>query len=210
MMSGSLGDNALGQVLFGTVTGGVTSRLQGGNFWEGAAIGLTVGLLNHAMHGGFARKYKFNVMLDEDGARGAGHHAISGELDNGKYRFVSLNGTQDPNDANYSGESYYTDKVFDSVNDIQEYYGTKITPGHSFNKTDTYLMTRSQMNKAFEAGLSVAKQNYHLLVNSCTNVVTQSLGAAFGWSFLCGATPIVNHVNQRLNYYEHYIYSTSK
>jgi hypothetical protein len=43
-----LGTSGAGQILFGTVAGGVTSRLQGGNFWEGAAIGLTVGLLNHA------------------------------------------------------------------------------------------------------------------------------------------------------------------
>jgi RHS repeat-associated protein len=41
---GSIG----GEALFGSFTGGVTSRLQGGNFWEGAAIGLTVSLLNCA------------------------------------------------------------------------------------------------------------------------------------------------------------------
>jgi hypothetical protein len=45
-----LGTSGAGQILFGTVTGGVTSRLQGGNFWEGAAIGLIVSGLNHAMH----------------------------------------------------------------------------------------------------------------------------------------------------------------
>ncbi|NDP22542.1 MAG: hypothetical protein GZ091_15880 [Paludibacter sp.] len=50
MMPGSFGSSGAGLVLFGTVTGGVTSRLQGGNFWEGAAIGLTVSGLNHAMH----------------------------------------------------------------------------------------------------------------------------------------------------------------
>ncbi|GGF25584.1 RHS repeat-associated core domain-containing protein [Flavobacterium limi] len=50
MATGSFGGSGVGQVLFGTVAGGVTSHLQGGNFWEGAAIGLTVGLLNHAMH----------------------------------------------------------------------------------------------------------------------------------------------------------------
>lgn len=206
----SVRSSDLGMIGFGTVSGGAGAALTKGNFWQGAVTGLVVSGLNHAVHDGFAKKYKFNVMLDEDGARGAGHHAISGELDNGKYRFISLNGTQDPNDANYSGESYYTDKVFDSVNDIQEYYGTKITPGHSFNKTDTYLMTRSQMNEAFAAGLSAAKQDYHLLTNSCTNVVTQSLAAAFGWSLLSGTTPLVNHVNQRLNHYGNYIYSTSK
>ncbi len=47
-------------MLFGTVTGGVTSRLQGGNFWEGAAIGLVVSGLNHAMH-----KMQEKSMLDK-------------------------------------------------------------------------------------------------------------------------------------------------
>ncbi len=47
-MTGDFGSSIGGQALFGSVAGGVTSRLQGGNFWEGAAIGLTVSLLNHA------------------------------------------------------------------------------------------------------------------------------------------------------------------
>ena len=45
---GGKANSIVGQSLFGALAGGVTSRLQGGNFWEGAAIGLTVGLLNHA------------------------------------------------------------------------------------------------------------------------------------------------------------------
>ena len=37
-------------VLFGTVSGGLGAELTGGNFWEGAATGLTVSGLNHVMH----------------------------------------------------------------------------------------------------------------------------------------------------------------
>jgi hypothetical protein len=40
----------IGQILFGSAVGGVSSKLQNGNFFEGAAIGLTVSGLNHAMH----------------------------------------------------------------------------------------------------------------------------------------------------------------
>ena len=47
-MTGSFGKSIVGQSLFASVAGGLTSHFQGGNFWEGAAIGLTVGLLNHA------------------------------------------------------------------------------------------------------------------------------------------------------------------
>ena len=48
MTTGSFGESIVGKALFGSFAGGLTSRLQGGNFWEGAAIGLTVSLLNHA------------------------------------------------------------------------------------------------------------------------------------------------------------------
>ncbi|MGB3453375.1 MAG: T6SS effector amidase Tae4 family protein [Moheibacter sp.] len=42
--------SALAQILFGTVSGGISAELLGGNFWQGATIGLTAGALNHGMH----------------------------------------------------------------------------------------------------------------------------------------------------------------
>lgn len=47
-LSGTAGD--ISTMFFGTVSGGLTSKLTGGNFWEGAAIGLTVSGLNHTFH----------------------------------------------------------------------------------------------------------------------------------------------------------------
>ncbi|NHN25699.1 hypothetical protein FIA58_008410 [Flavobacterium jejuense] len=207
-LGGKFSQSTVGILSFGTIAGGAGATLTGGNFWTGAATGLVVSGLNHAMHGGFGKKYKFNVMLDESGARNAGHHAISGELDDGKYRFISKNGTSDPDDANFSGESYYTDKTFDNIDDIQTYYGTEITPGHSFNKIDVYSMTRNQMNKAFTAGLIAAKQDYHLFTNSCTHLVTKSLNAAYGiprW-YEYRIIPRLNHNFQRY-FYKNYLYS---
>jgi hypothetical protein len=37
-------------IAFGTVSGGAGAHLSGGNFWQGAAAGLIVSGLNHAMH----------------------------------------------------------------------------------------------------------------------------------------------------------------
>lgn len=37
-------------MLFGSVGGGVSAELAGGNFWQGAATGLTVSALNHVAH----------------------------------------------------------------------------------------------------------------------------------------------------------------
>ena len=42
--------NSAGMIIFGTVMGGAGSALTGGNFWQGAVIGLVVSGLNHAMH----------------------------------------------------------------------------------------------------------------------------------------------------------------
>lgn len=37
-------------MLYGTVSGGLSAELTGGNFWQGAATGLTVSALNHVAH----------------------------------------------------------------------------------------------------------------------------------------------------------------
>ena len=47
MAAGNSANKAVGQVLFGTFAGGITAELSGGNFWQGAATGLTVSLLNY-------------------------------------------------------------------------------------------------------------------------------------------------------------------
>ncbi|MEP6930181.1 MAG: RHS repeat-associated core domain-containing protein [Flavobacterium sp.] len=44
------GTGNLGMIAFGTVSGGAGAALTGGNFWQGAATGLVVSGLNHAMH----------------------------------------------------------------------------------------------------------------------------------------------------------------
>jgi RHS repeat-associated protein len=63
-MLGGVTQTGVGQALFGTVAGGITAQLQGGNFWEGAAVGLTVSWLNHVVHK-IDIEIKENLMLDE-------------------------------------------------------------------------------------------------------------------------------------------------
>ena len=50
MAVGDSAKKAVGQVLFGTFAGGITAELSGGNFWQGAATGMVVSLLNHVGH----------------------------------------------------------------------------------------------------------------------------------------------------------------
>jgi len=48
-----LKDSGFRTILFGTVSGGISAELTGGNFWQGAAIGLAVSGLNHVAHKAF-------------------------------------------------------------------------------------------------------------------------------------------------------------
>jgi hypothetical protein len=47
-LSGTAGD--ISTMLFGSVSGGLSAELTGGNFWQGAATGLAVSALNHVAH----------------------------------------------------------------------------------------------------------------------------------------------------------------
>jgi hypothetical protein len=145
-------------------------------------------------------------------ARGAGHYAQAGELNNGKIRFQSLNGTIDENDKNFSGESWFTDKTFNSLDEIQKFYGTKITPGHHFNKIDVFKMTRAQMNRAFKTGVINGNNDYHLITNNCASLVTRSMSKAFqrNWLYLWDPIPRLNHGLTRFSYYSSYSHSINK
>ncbi|MGB7499379.1 MAG: hypothetical protein WA897_05795, partial [Moheibacter sp.] len=74
-LSGTAGD--ISTMLFGSVSGGLSARLSGGNFWEGAAIGLTVSALNHVTHRLLdPKKYILSVPSAAEGANNAGHAAV--------------------------------------------------------------------------------------------------------------------------------------
>lgn len=48
--AGKFARSGVGLVTFGTVSGGLGAKLTGGNFWAGAATGLTVSAFNHLAH----------------------------------------------------------------------------------------------------------------------------------------------------------------
>lgn len=56
-------------MFFGSVSGGLSAELTGGNFWQGAATGLVVSGLNHSLHKMQEKKFIYNAEqhLDEAG-----------------------------------------------------------------------------------------------------------------------------------------------
>ncbi len=80
---GEFAKSAVGIVGFSAVSGGVGAKLTGGDFWEGAATGATVGALNHYGHLGVGKAVKKAVaaikQMDRDLENGDGFGQGIGE-----------------------------------------------------------------------------------------------------------------------------------
>lgn len=104
-LSGTAGD--ISTMLFGSGSGGLTAELTGGNFWQGATIGLTVSALNHVAHRLSEPKNGVLYIFDDtDRVNGQGYTGIGGKLaDAGEkaYRFVSKDGRVDTDGSRSSG-----------------------------------------------------------------------------------------------------------
>ncbi|HXJ97220.1 MAG TPA: RHS repeat-associated core domain-containing protein [Gelidibacter sp.] len=203
-LGGKFAGSSVGILSFGSISGGAGAVLTGGNFWQGAAAGLTVSGLNHAMHSGFTKKYDLNVLADYEGAEGAGHQALAGELENKKLQYISKDGTYE--NAGIYGKSNYTDEVFNTINEINDYYGTYISPGKSYDVVATYRLTRSQMNTALTTARSYAHQTYNLFTNSCTTIVEKALYNAFKPQYtFFSPIPNITFQNQQFTYRDYLI-----
>jgi RHS repeat-associated protein len=203
-IGGKFADSGAGMITFGTISGGAGAALTDGNFWQGAVTGLVVSGLNHAMHGGFAKKYDLNVLEDYEGANGAGHQALAGELENGKLQYISKDGTNE--NGGVYGESKYTDATFNNLNEINDYYGTYVSPGKRYDVVATYRLTKSQMNTALTTARIYAHQTYNLFTNSCTTIVEKALYNAFNPNYTF-TSPIPNTTfkNQLFTYRDYLI-----
>ena len=103
-----------GQSLFGAASGGLVNHFQGGNFWEGAATGLIIGLLNHA-----GNKLS-NLILNGGGDKG-GKNKYKPKLQIFPKDFATrlLNGPLDGTNTsslrlNYSGTTTFYTRVIKS------------------------------------------------------------------------------------------------
>ena len=140
-------------------------------------VGLIVAGLNHAMHGGFSKKYDVNVLHDDGGANGMGHEAMAFENEDGSLRYISKDGTDE--NGGISGKSKYTDKNFNSINEINDYYGKNVSPGKRYDAVSVFKATRAQINRGIATALAYAKGPYDLLTSSCTTLVEQSMQSMY-------------------------------
>ena len=79
-IGGRFAQSGAGIIIFGTIAGGAGAVLSGGNFWEGASIGLIVSGLNHALHDSPNKRLirKLNREIDKTfGARADREYGLS-------------------------------------------------------------------------------------------------------------------------------------
>ncbi|WBV55574.1 SpvB/TcaC N-terminal domain-containing protein [Chryseobacterium daecheongense] len=169
-------NQTVGKVLFGAISGGVGAELSGGNFWQGAVIGGIVAGLNHAMEH-LQKTYEVSVLHDYGGANGAGHEAIAFENPDGTLLYISKDGTHE--NGGVYGETLKTDQNFKSIEEINDFYSTKVSPGKRYDAVAVYRATRAQINRGIAAARNVISTKYKLLTSSCTTVVEQSLKAMY-------------------------------
>ncbi len=165
---------------FGEERNGLSAEFTGGNFWQGAATGLTVSWLNHTWHQHIdPKKYTIAALADTEGANGAGHQAYAGDHPDGTTKYVSKDGVKDLNgdgkrdNGGVYGESAYTIKGdFSSMQDVLNAYP-------EYDSYVTFKVTGSQARMAYNAAVTSAKSYYLLVGASCVDVVSVALNAAF-------------------------------
>lgn len=178
-----------------------------GNFWQGAVTGMIVSGFNHVMHGEFAKKYKITSLHDYEAANGAGHDSLAFENEDGSQHYVSKDGTEDHVNGGVFGKSIYTIGDFDSIEAINDNYSVN-HDGKRYDISGVYKATRAQINRGIVAAESIAKSNYCLIGNSCTDVLSFGLNAAFSTNhfslYFKNAIPNLNFFIQPVLYNTHF------
>ncbi len=140
-------------VLFGTVSGGLSAELTGGNFWQGAATGLTVSGLNHVAH----RENAPDNGYERDG--------------NGGYRKINNNGGDETDYLYENGQIVESRKVVQTAHEMERRtYGIK--PPDSYNLIDP---TGDIVYGIFGGGLEL-KAGWGLLKFGTTRVLKSAVG----------------------------------
>ncbi|MDO5655665.1 MAG: RHS repeat-associated core domain-containing protein [Flavobacteriaceae bacterium] len=158
--------NTASSLLFGSFVSGMTAKLTGGTFWQGAAIGLTVSLLNHAAHAAFERPPNG---YEKDGKGG--------------YRKINDNGGDEIDYLYENGEiiearaviSYTGEVPMFGLADIADPWQS--TYGYRFNQQSPHLYdpTGDVIYGMFGGGLEL-KAGWSLLRMSLSNSLKQSIG----------------------------------
>jgi len=157
----ALGGGATAQWLGGGLSGGVGSSIAGGSFWDGARQGLITGGLNHAAHSlenYFSKPDDIIYLLDPQGAGFQGHAAMLIELPDGRWRYISKDGTNNGDVANV------TEQTFNSVAEFKAAFPR-------YNRSIRFQTSAAQDAAALKAATGSSVTKYRFLKNNCGHIV---------------------------------------
>ncbi|MGB3453373.1 MAG: hypothetical protein WBA59_06065 [Moheibacter sp.] len=173
-MSGTAGD--ISTMLFGSVSGGLSAELTGGNFWQGAATGLTVSALNHVAHSIIDPKNAELMLLsDKEGAKGAGHGAVGVGSDKKGWHYRSNEGT-DENGGVY-GESIKVERTYNTKAEMLNDVSLGDYNTDRYDRAAVFKIRQSQVAKVVDAVSIRLNSNYNLFTNNCAHLWNAALGA---------------------------------
>ncbi len=182
----------------GVVAGGVGSVLAGGSFMAGVRQGFFSTAFNHLMDHLGGKLYNLVVLFDGQGAMLAGHTAVGIEQKDGTYEYVSLDGAVGGGAYGPPKQTYEKHKSLASILEKHDKY----------EAYSIYKIAGSKIKAVTYAAKAVAEEYYDLFANSCIDVPTKALAAAFpnspsNDSFYTPWVPRGRYNDFQFNYWKH-------
>lgn len=195
-----VGSTGVGNILFSALSGGVGSKLTGGNFWEGAVIAGIVAGLNHAMYSissSIEYKNKINQFLKDNGVDPSAN-PTQAILDKYKIIFKEY----------WNGSAQWAEFANDeAISEWERGDAAKL----SVNSSGTLKVSSSgnawgvtnSLGKVILAPGLLSRTNYRL-ASVFIHEMRHSMDYVSGYYNLIYRLPNVNHIMEYRAYYESY------
>ncbi|WP_333662109.1 RHS repeat-associated core domain-containing protein [Chishuiella changwenlii] len=161
--------STLGMVTFGAISGGASSYLTGGNFWQGFIIGGTVAGLNDGFHKS-QKTHELLLLNDREGVDGFGifgHGAAAVGNKSEGYYYYSNDGTDD--NMGIYGKSNKAYAHFDSRQDLLN--DSKVPHGTTrYDRALVFKVTAQDANNLRVNMGDFLKNNYNVVANNCAHI----------------------------------------
>ena len=179
----------------GGLSGGISSTIAGGNFWDGFRQGIITSGLNHVAHLIKTESPKDIIILNaSDGAGGKGHSGLIIGNDKDGYIYMVSDGRVDSSGSTWmGGKNDANIKTFKTRQEAMDYAKTQ----YHYDDSITIKTTAKQDLGAATRAMKQLQSNYHFLFNNCNHIISAALSGA-GLSQYGGYSVIPNSNFQEL------------
>lgn len=180
--SGNVGNDDAATLLFGTVSGGLSAELTGGNFWQGAATGLVVSGLNHVAHKIQERSYIKSMRQSiSDGGYDPDAEVVNNGYDDISNFINAVDELLQFTDGPYSLNIAFADPM-----EKGDFSGCRASPGQCANVRISKMgkdLKPEYMPKSIKHGVHYTKRNISLYNSAFTSYLNLGLGLGYAFSY---------------------------